>query len=360
MTFAFAAAGTGGHLVPAIAVANELVRRGVDASDIVFFGGERLEVAAVPAAGFELVQLDIRGLRRSLSRQNLGLPWMVRTAARRVGDELRSRSAGVLAAFGGYVTVPAGLGASSAGFPMVIHEQNAVPGLANRLATRRASRTLVAFPASVTRLAGAELTGNPLSEGIVAFDRNALRDDAISAYGLDPDRLVLGVFGGSQGAAAINDLVENMAGPVLDAGNSILHLTGPAHHDESAATASTHPGWITLPYEAEMDRFYAASDLVVSRAGAMTISELTATGTPALVVPLPAGRGYQAENAAEMEQAGGCVIVGQEDGVQLEAHIDQILGDDRRRSAMAAAATSVGRPHATSLVADAVLEVANG
>lgn len=360
MTFAFAAAGTGGHLVPAIAVANELVRRGVDASDIVFFGGERLEVAAVPAAGFELVQLDIRGLRRSLSRQNLGLPWMVRTAARRVGDELRSRSAGVLAAFGGYVTVPAGLGASSAGFPMVIHEQNAVPGLANRLATRRASRTLVAFPASVTRLAGAELTGNPLSEGIVAFDRNALRDDAISAYGLDPDRLVLGVFGGSQGAAAINELVENMAGSILDAGNSILHLTGPAHHDEAAATASTHPGWITLPYEAEMDRFYAASDLVVSRAGAMTISELTATGTPALVVPLPAGRGYQAENAAEMEQAGGCVIVGQEDGVRLEAHIEQILGDDGRRSAMAAAATSVGRPHATSLVADAVLEVANG
>ena len=360
MTFAFAAAGTGGHLVPAIAVADELIRRGVDASDIVFFGGDRLEVAAVPAAGFELVQLDIRGLRRSLSLQNLGLPWMVRNAARRVGDELRARSGGVLAAFGGYVTVPAGMGASSAGYPMVIHEQNAVPGLANRIATRRAARTLVAFPASLDRLAGSELTGNPLPGRITSFDRKALRADAMAGYGLDPDRLVLGVFGGSQGAAALNALVTDLAAPLLDAGHSILHITGPAHHDVVAASAVDHPGWVTVPYEAEMDHFYAASDLVVSRAGAMTVSELTATGTPAIVVPLPAGRGYQAENASEMEQAGGCVIVAQDDTTRLQADIKQILADEGKRSGMASAAASVGRPDATRMVADAVIEVADG
>ena len=359
MTFAFAAAGTGGHLVPAIAVADELVRRGVAPSDIVFFGGERLEVAAVPAAGFELVQLDIRGLKRSLSLENLGIPWMVRTAARRVGDELRGRSGGVLAAFGGYVTVPAGLGASSAGFPIVVHEQNAVPGLANRLATRRAARTLVAFPASIDRLADAELTGNPLPERIAMFDRDALRAGAIAGYGLDPDRLVLGVLGGSQGAAAINTLIADMAPSILDAGHTILHVTGPSHHDGVGAAAAEHPGWVTVPFEADMDHFYAGSDLVVSRAGAMTISELTATGTPAVVIPLPAGRGYQAENAAEMQQAGGCVVVPQDDAGQIQRQIEQILGDEDRRGAMAASAASVGRPDATSLVADAVLEVAN-
>lgn len=360
MTFAFAAAGTGGHLVPAIAVAHELVRRGVDVSDIVFFGGERLEVAAVPAAGFELVKLDIRGLRRSLSVENLGLPWMVRNAARRVAAELQRRSGGVLAAFGGYVTIPAALGASSAGFPIVLHEQNAVPGLANRLATRRAARVLVAFPASTSRLSRAELTGNPLPVRIATFDRSALRGDAIAEYGLDPDRLVLGVFGGSQGAAAINQLTADLAEPVLGAGHSILHLTGTSHHDYLAAAAAAHPGWVTIPYENEMDRFYAASDLVMSRAGAMTISELTATATPAVVVPLPAGRGYQAENAVEMEQAGGCVVVAQQETPRILRHIERILGDDEQRSTMAAAAAGVGRRDATSLVADAVLEVANG
>jgi UDP-N-acetylglucosamine--N-acetylmuramyl-(pentapeptide) pyrophosphoryl-undecaprenol N-acetylglucosamine transferase len=258
------------------------------------------------------------------------------------------------------VTIPAALGASSAGFPIVLHEQNAVPGLANRLATRRAARVLVAFPASTSRLSGAELTGNPLPERIATFDRSALRDDAIAGYGLDPDRLVLGVFGGSQGAAAINQLTVNLAEPVLDAGHSILHLTGTSHHDEMATAASAYPGWVTIPFENEMDRFYAASDLAMSRAGAMTISELTATATPALVIPLPAGRGYQAENAAEMEQAGGCVVVVQQDASRILGHIERILSDDERRSAMAAAAAGVGRRDATSLVADAVLEVANG
>ncbi len=360
MTFAFAAAGTGGHLVPAIAVARELVRRGVEPSNIVFFGGERLEKTVVPAAGFELVKLDIRGLRRSLSLENLGIPWMVRRAAARVSDVLRERAPGVMAAFGGYVTLPAGLGARSAGFPTVIHEQNAVPGLANRLAARRASRTLVAFPATIGRLAGAELTGNPLSDSIAAFDRAALRDKALEGYGLDPQRLVLGVFGGSQGAAAINEAVVSSADTVLEAGHSILHLCGPAHHEEVAATAASHRSWVTLPYEPEMDRFYAASDLVLSRAGAMTISELTATGTPAVVVPLPAGKGYQAENAAEMAAAGGCVVVAQEELATLSRVIGAILMDDQRRRAMAAGAAAVGRPDATNRVTDAVLEAADG
>ncbi len=360
MTFAFAAAGTGGHLFPAIAVARELTRRGVDSADIVFFGGDRLEADAVPAAGFELVQLDIRGLKRSLSVENLGLPLLIRRASRTVTEELRRRTAGVITAFGGYVTIPAGMGASRAGFPIVIHEQNAVPGLANRFATRRAARTLVAFPASLPRLAGAELTGNPLPERIAAFDRAALRTEALAGYGLDPDHPVLGVFGGSQGAAAINDQVDGFADAVLAAGHSILHVTGPSHHAALSARAAAHPGWVTVPYEPEMDRFYAASDLVLSRSGAMTISELTATGTPAVVVPLPAGKGYQAENAGEMERAGGCVVVHQGAAAGLPALLGSLLTDYERRSAMAAAAAAVGRPDATGLVADAVLEVANG
>jgi UDP-N-acetylglucosamine--N-acetylmuramyl-(pentapeptide) pyrophosphoryl-undecaprenol N-acetylglucosamine transferase len=360
MTYAFAAAGTGGHLFPAIAVANELRGRGVDAGDVVFFGGDRLETIVVPEAGFELVQLDIHGLRRSISLENLALPFLVRRAARTVADELRRRSAKVVTAFGGYVTVPAGMGASRAGIPLVLHEQNAVPGLANRVTTRRAARTLVAFPSSLPRLHGAELTGNPLPNRIATFDRGALRKDARSGYGLDPERTVLGVVGGSQGAAAINERVAGFAARVLGEGHSILHLTGPAHYEEMSARASSHPGWVIVPYEDRMERFYAASDLVLSRAGAMTISELTATGTPAVVIPLPAGKGYQAENAGEMERAGGCVVVHQEAADGLATLVDGLLGDAERRNEMAAAAAGVGRRNAAGLVADAILEVADG
>ncbi|GMQ84473.1 MAG: undecaprenyldiphospho-muramoylpentapeptide beta-N-acetylglucosaminyltransferase [Acidimicrobiia bacterium] len=359
MTFAFAAAGTGGHLVPAIAVATELVRRGVSVSDIVFFGGERLESTAVPEAGFELVRLDIRGLARSLSLRNFGLPLMIRRAARTIKDELTRRDRGVLTAFGGYVTIPAGLGASSAGYPIVIHEQNAVPGLANRVATRRAARTLVAFPATVPRLIGAELTGNPLAEPIVRYDPR-LRNESIAGYGLDPDQTVLGVFGGSQGAAALNEQVVGFARGILDSGCAIVHVTGPNNHDAVAARAIDDPNWVTVPYERHMERFYAASDLVLSRAGALTISELTATGTPAVVVPLPAGRGYQGGNAAEMEAAGGCLIVDQDDLSTLPDLLTGLLADQGRRNEMAVSAAMVGRPAATATVTDVVLEVANG
>ncbi len=360
MTYAFAAAGTGGHVFPALAVADELVRRGVDSADIVFFGGDRIEADAVPAAGYELVELDIRGLRRSLSPANLALPGVVRRAGRRIADELARRARGVMVAFGGYVTVPAVLAAGRSGYPVVIHEQNAVPGLANRLASRRAARTLVAFPLTLERLRGSSLSGNPLVPAIASFDRSRVRKGALASYGLDPERRVLGVFGGSQGAAALNAALGDGIHEVLVAGHSVLHLTGPDHYEEVTARSAGMERWITLPYEGNMDRFYAASDLVVSRAGAMTISELTATGTPALVVPLPAGKGYQAQNAAEMEAAGGCSVIDQSDIDSVVPRAVGLLDDDGERASMAAAAASVGRPHATEDVAGAVLEVAGG
>ena len=152
MTYAFAAAGTGGHILPALAVARVLVESGVSASEIVFFGGDRLETRIVPEAGFELVQLEVRGLSRSLTTDNLKLPAIVRRATADVTSALEERTPGVLTVFGGYVSVPAARGAHRAGMPYVIHEQNAVPGLANRYVARRATRTLAAFAPALRRL----------------------------------------------------------------------------------------------------------------------------------------------------------------------------------------------------------------
>ena len=175
MTFAFAAAGTGGHIHPALAVARSLVDSGISTDNIVFFGGDRLETRLVPEAGFEFAQLDVRGLKRSLTIDNLTIPAMVRRAAARVSAVLRERPNGVLTVFGGYVSVPAAMGAQKVAMPYVIHEQNAVPGVANRFVARRAERTFVAFAPALDRLRNADVIGNPLDRAFENYDRDRLR-----------------------------------------------------------------------------------------------------------------------------------------------------------------------------------------
>jgi len=288
MTYAFAAAGTGGHIYPALAVARVLVDEGVSTSEIVFFGGDRLETRIVPEAGFELVQLEVRGLSRSLTTDNLMLPVLVRRATSDVSRVLEGRVPGVLTVFGGYVSVPAALGARRVGMPYVIHEQNAVPGLANRYVARKATRTLAAFDPAVDQLKTAEVVGNPLSAPFEHYERDEIRAEALLRYGLASDLPVVGVFGGSQGARALNETAIRFAS-IFGETASVLHLTGPDHHESVAEQARSNPNWVTLPFESDMQYFFGASDIALSRAGAMTVSELAATSTPSVVVPLPAG-----------------------------------------------------------------------
>lgn len=358
MTFAFAAAGTAGHIHPAVAVARALVASGVDAAEIVFFGGDRLERRIVPAAGFEFVELDVRGLKRSLTVDNLTIPTMVRRAAADVASTLRERPPGVLTVFGGYVSVPAAMGARKVTMPFVVHEQNAVPGVANRYVARRAERTFVAFAPALERLKRADVVGNPLDHSFEDFDRGKTRAIALGRYGLDPDRPVVGVFGGSQGAQALNEVTVALA---LAEGRSfsILQLTGLDHHDVLAQQAADVPHWITEAFEEQMTLFYAASDLVLSRSGALTVSELAATGTPSVVVPLPAGKGYQAVNAHDLEVAGGTVIVGQVRIGDVPDILRRLIDDPGQLAAMQAGAHSVAKPDAARRVASALREIAN-
>ena len=345
MTFAFAAAGTGGHIHPALAVASSLVSSGIDTSDVVFFGGDRLERRIVPEAGFEFVELAVRGLKRSLTVDNLTLPSLVRRAAAEVASTLRDRSPGVLTVFGGYVSVPAAIGARKAAMPFVVHEQNAVPGVANRYVARRAERTFVAFTAALDRLRRAEVVGNPLDRSFEDFDRGAIRLRALQRYGLDPSRPVVGVFGGSQGAQALNEATVALASATRRP-FSILHLTGVDHYAHLSQLAAGVPDWITEAFEEQMTDFYAASDLVLSRSGALTVSELAATGTPSVVVPLPAGKGYQAMNALDLERAGGTVIVRQDHIAAVPDILTRLIGDPEKLGAMRHGARSIARPDA--------------
>lgn len=356
MTYAFAAAGTGGHVFPALAVADALVASGVARDEIVFFGGDRMEAKTVPDAGYDFVQVELRGLKRSLSPQNLGIPLVVAKARRAMVEEMHRRETRACIVFGGYVSVPAAMAARRVGARLFVQEQNARPGLANRLVARGAKRVFVGFAAARDQLKNAELTGNPLRPIFSRFDRVALRAEARERYLVPSGIPVLGVLGGSLGARVLNDVVGALAMSVDPDHLAIVHLTGRAHHDEILQTAADSAvPWHAVAFEDRMELFYAASDLVLCRAGAMTVNELAATGTPAVVVPLGLGTN-QSANVMELEAAGGLVQVSQAQIDQVPIVIDQLIVDTARRKAMATVMASHGRPAAARVIAGALRE----
>jgi UDP-N-acetylglucosamine--N-acetylmuramyl-(pentapeptide) pyrophosphoryl-undecaprenol N-acetylglucosamine transferase len=360
VTYAFAAAGTGGHVFPALAVADSLVASGVSRDEIVFFGGDRMEAKAVPEAGYQFVPVELRGLKRSFSIENFGIPRVVVKARQTMIAEMQERHTKVCIVFGGYVSVPAAMAAVKVGAKLFVQEQNAKPGLANRFVARKAERVFVGFGAARDQLKHGELTGNPLRPVFSAFNREELRATARARYQIPAGLPVLGVLGGSLGAKVLNDVTDALALAVEPDHMAIVHLTGRSHYEEikRTAAASAVP-WRPVAFEDRMDLFYAASDLVLSRAGAMTINELAATGTPAVVVPLGLGTN-QVANVMELEAAGGLVHVSQAQIDQVPIVIDQLIVDRARREAMATVMATHGRPAAARVVADAVKEAAHG
>ena len=359
MTYAFAAAGTGGHVFPALAVADALVADGVPRGEIVFFGGDRMESKTVPEAGYDFVQVELQGLKRSLTIENLAIPRVVMNARREMAAEMSRRDTRACIVFGGYVSVPAALAARDVGAHLFVQEQNAKAGLANRFVARKAERVFVGFAAARNQLKHAELTGNPLRPIFSSFDRAALRAEARERYGLPQGLPVLGVLGGSLGAKVLNDVTSALV-MVVDPGHlGIVHLTGRSHFAEISSLAEQSAiDWRPIAFEERMELFYAVSDLVLSRAGAMTINELAATGTPAIVVPLGLGTN-QSANAMELAAAGGLVQVPQTQIDQVPIVIDQLIVDQARRSAMATVMASHGRPAAARIIADALKEAAD-
>lgn len=358
MSFAIAAAGTGGHVYPGLAVGEALVDLGVPREDILYIGGRRLEADVYPAAGFPFLSVELRGLSRQLTVRNLGIPRVVLAAVRVIRTELVARRVRALLGMGGYVTVPAGLAARRAGIPVSVAEQNAEAGLANRIVSRFATRVFGSFP-TTHRLPRAEWVGNPIRRSLADFDRDRLRPDALRRFGLEPDVPVLGVFGGSLGAGVINRAVmamlETWDGPAIQ----VLHLAGQGH-DEVAAAASVSPHrWVVLDFITEMEAFFAACDLVVARAGG-SVAELTATATPAVLVPGGFGSGrHQDLNAAALRDAGAAVVVAEDRIGELPAVVKSLIGDPQARRRMAEAATKIAKPDAAMVIARAMIEMAS-
>ncbi|MGN7703105.1 undecaprenyldiphospho-muramoylpentapeptide beta-N-acetylglucosaminyltransferase [Cellulosimicrobium sp. 22601] len=363
-----AGGGTAGHVNPLLAVADELRARepGVVVTALGVAGG--LEDDLVPARGYPLRHVPRVPLPRRPSAEWVNLPGRLKSAVDAAGAVIDETGARVVVGFGGYVSTPAYLAARRRDVPVVIHEQNARPGLANRLGARWAARVGVTFEG--TPLKGGVVTGLPLRREIQdlvaarAADAVAVRADAAARLGLDPGRRTLVVTGGSLGAQSLNEAVSGAADALLGAGAQVLHLTGKgkdaAVRDAAAAAVAARPGarYDVREYLAEMQLALAVADLVVCRAGAGTVGELAALGIPAVYVPLPIGNGEQRLNAGPVVAAGGGLLV---DDAQLDAawvarEVPALLGDPGRLDAMAGAAARAGVRDGAARVADLVAE----
>ena len=364
-----AGGGTAGHVNPLLAVADELARRHPGARLTVLGTAQGLESRLVPAHGLSLVQVPRVPLPRRPTPDWLRLPGRLRAAVRAADRAIVDSGAQVVVGFGGYVATPAYLAARRRGVPVVVHEQNARPGLANRLGARWARAVAVTFPG--TRLPGAQVTGLPLRAPIAGLlaDRaaapHATRVAAATALGLDPDLPTLLVSGGSLGAVRINAAVSGAACDLLTVGVQVLHLTGAGKGDPVRAALAGVPGaerYHVREYLDEMHLGLAVADVVLGRAGAGTVCELTALGIPAVYVPLPIGNGEQRLNAAGVVAAGGGLLVedAELDAAWVRTHLPVLLVGEtavQTRARMAAAAASVGVRDAAARVARLVEEL---
>jgi undecaprenyldiphospho-muramoylpentapeptide beta-N-acetylglucosaminyltransferase len=346
--------GTGGHVFPAVALAEELVARGHERDTLHFVGAQRgLEATAVPAAGFAIDLLPGRGLLRSVRpralAQNLRTLWDTAVAVVRAARLVRRLRPRVVVGVGGYASLPALVAARLFRIPAVVHEADAHPGLANRIGVRLGARAAVSLPG--TALPGAVVTGNPIRPAVAAVVR------APSAPPL------VAVVGGSLGARSLNRAALELYDRWRDRADVMIHHVAGVRDYQECATrlaALRRPGdrlgYRLVPFEEHMQAIYTEATLVVSRAGGMT-AELTAVGMPSVLVPLPGAPGdHQTANADALVGAGAAVKIADQElePARLAAEVDALLADPVALASMGDAARALGRPDATARFADLV------
>lgn len=354
-----AGGGTAGHVSPLLAIA-AAVRREEPSAEVIAVGtASGMETRLVPAAGLKLETIDRVPLPRRASVDLLKLPVRLRAAIAQAGRIIDEHHADVVVGVGGYVCTPMYLAARRRRVPVVIHEANARPGLANRVGARFAAVVATAFPD--TPLPGARTVGMPMRREISQLDRAASRAQARERLGLDPQLPTVVVTGGSSGAVAINRTIGRIIPEIAGHGYQLLHITG---RDKPVLDADLRPveaaGYRQVEYVDGMESVYAAADLLIARAGAATVSEVAAVGLPAVFVPLAIGNGEQALNARSLVAAGAARLI--EDAAFTPARyrdevVPLITGEDGL-AAMAEAAHGAGVRDADDAMAALILQEA--
>jgi len=352
-----AGGGSAGHVSPLLALADCLRRRDPDLRVTALGTQHGLEQRLVPARGYELRTIPKVAFPRRPSGALARLPGALKAAVDAAGAAIDETEPDVVVGFGGYVSTPAYLAARRRGIPIVVHEQNARPGLANRVGARMTPFVATTFAS--TSLPHATVIGMPLRREIALLDRAASRAKGLAHFGLDDHYPTLLITGGSLGAQRLNAAFAARVAELGVRGVQVLHISGLGKefvHDSMVGG----PRYVVAGYVDQMDLAYAAADLVVARAGANTVCELTAVGLPAVYVPLPIGNGEQRFNATGVVAAGGGILV--EDSAVTPRWIDEALlplvTDRSRLATMSSAAATVGERAADERLADLVTAAA--
>ena len=360
---AIAAGGTAGHINPALALAEELAARG---PQVEFFGQpKKLESTLVPQAGFPFNPIDVTGFDRSRPWTLVSALWRMRAAQKTIGRHFGSSRPDVAVGFGAYIELPLINWCHAQGIPCVIHEQNSVPGLANKTSAAKVKTVCVSLPVAIDAFRGKVgpdtqivVTGNPVRQSVIRADRAEGR----RSLGIPKDATMLLVFGGSLGARHLNEGVAALKSKLLSRKDLyVIHSTGKGEYDsvvqELALTPDEAARWRVMPYIDRMGEALAAADLVLSRAGASSVAEIAALAVPSMLVPYPfATADHQTTNARYLVDAGAAVLLPDEkiDTSEFEDDLLGLVDDPARRQAMRDAARGLAQDKAALALADQV------
>jgi UDP-N-acetylglucosamine--N-acetylmuramyl-(pentapeptide) pyrophosphoryl-undecaprenol N-acetylglucosamine transferase len=360
-----AGGGTGGHVYPALAIADALVRDGVRKrrTDIHFVGSARgLEARVVPAAGYTITLLPGRGITREVSLSSAGAVLSLLYGLLRAFFLLLRRRPATVISVGGYAASPASFAAVLLRVPVVVVESNAVPGAVNRILGRFAAASAVGWPG--TALRRATVTGNPVREVVAAVQRSDDRRRAAKIeLGFDPDKPLIASVGGSLGARRINRVVAELSASwPAETPASLLHIVGRRDWEDETLRAASSPTMevIAVRYQERMELVYAAADVLIGRSGATTVAEICAAGVPSLLVPLPNSPGdHQGANARMLAKANASVLVEDAECTanELVDQLTKMLSHPNDLVTMGRQAKQFAKPDAAAAVADVVKSV---
>lgn len=357
-TLIFAGGGTGGHIFPALAIADE-VRTVNPNTTIVFVGTkDRIEARVVPQSGFEFRTIWAAGVQRRLSLNNLLVPLKLVVSLIQSFFVIRRVRPDVVVGTGGYVCGPVLFAASLRGIPTVIHESNSIPGVTTRLLAGRAARVFLGFEDAAKRLKrkdNVQVIGTPTRRGM----EGAGRDEGIKTFGLELEKNTVLIFGGSHGASSLNKAILLMVNTFINAGTQVIWQTGSEQLEHiRQQLEERRVGWVGSFIE-NMELAYAAADVVVCRAGATTIAEITRAGKAAILVPYPlAAEDHQTHNAMSLVGSGAAVVIRDAElQLRLEPVLMNLVNNKAVRESMAASSKRLGRPHAGRHVAEYVLQL---
>lgn len=365
--------GTGGHIYPALALMNRMKEVDADA-EFLYVGTSRgLESTIVPAQGYAFEPLTVEGFKRSLNFQgikyNLRTVKLFLTSIVKAKKTIKEFEPDVVIGTGGYVSAPVCYAASKLNVPTLIHEQNSVVGLTNKFLAKHVSAIAICFEEARDQFEKNKdkvvYTGNPRAQEVADY----VKTDSLTEYGLDPDLPTVLIFGGSGGAAKINETVINSRPELIDKSYQTLFITGKNHYkeclnkwnDSSEQKDRTGSNKVKIvPYINNLPEVFASVSLVVSRSGATTLSELTSLGIPSILIPSPnVTEDHQTKNALSLEHRGAAVVLKESElnADSLVEKIDSLLKDNNKRIAMSRASKALGKPNASDLIIDVIVNI---